>query len=74
MKTQEEITKRNTYFYRDIRSLQNGSCYRATGKKKSPYALYINGDFIDFVNTIPDSCEMFSNKVEIRHLLPASMR
>lgn len=64
--------KNNIYFFRDLSALRNGSCYRATGRKRRPFAHYINGDFIDFVTEIPEGL-IASPKKEIRHELPCCM-
>lgn len=64
--------KNNTYLYRDLSSLRNGSCYRATGRKRTPFAHYVNGDFLGFVDKTPEGLNA-SPKKEVRNELPACM-
>jgi hypothetical protein len=64
----------DTFIYRNLTSLRNGTCYRATGRKRDEqYARYLNGDFTGFVNEVPEGFTASTRK-HIKSDLPASLK
>jgi hypothetical protein len=69
-------SKATVYYSQDLSCLRNGSLYKtsAHGTRKEPYAHYINGDFMGFVDVIPEGWHAMTwSRKDAKPLLPACL-
>jgi hypothetical protein len=71
MQLSESQLTANTYLATNEDALKNGSYFRVTGRKKfDRFAHYINGDFISFVNKLPNGLNLQLQRKEAKKLIP----
>ena len=63
--------KPNTFISYSKSGMENGSCYRVTGRKKEKFAIYILGDFHGFTNELPEDYVFCLPRKEAKKVLPS---
>ena len=71
MQLSEPQLAANTYLAVNKNALENGSYFRVTGRKKfDRFGHYMNGDFIAFVNKLPEGLKFQLPGKEAKKLIP----